>query len=105
MRYQLRYIRKSRAIVLPTAMVDNSAPTATATNPLGIVAWSAQMSSVLVFVLGVVARWCCHPGPVAQWKSVRFTRGRSLVRSQPGPPAQMWAALALPDVVVPIISR
>jgi hypothetical protein len=24
-------------------------------------------------------------GPVAQWKSVRFTRGRSLVRSQPGP--------------------
>jgi hypothetical protein len=25
------------------------------------------------------------PGPVAQWKSVRFTRGRSLVRSQPGP--------------------
>jgi hypothetical protein len=26
------------------------------------------------------------PGPVAQWKSVRFTRGRSLVRSQPGPP-------------------
>ena len=26
-------------------------------------------------------------GPVAQWESVRFTRGRSLVRSQPGPPA------------------
>jgi hypothetical protein len=25
-------------------------------------------------------------GPVAQWESVRFTRGRSLVRSQPGPP-------------------
>jgi len=24
-------------------------------------------------------------GPVAQWESVRFTRGRSLVRSQPGP--------------------
>ena len=29
---------------------------------------------------------CGHRGPVAQWKSVRFTRGRSLVRSQPGPP-------------------
>ena len=26
-------------------------------------------------------------GPVAQWESVRFTRGRSLVRSQPGPQA------------------
>ena len=36
-------------------------------------------------------------GPVAQWKSVRFTRGRSLVRSQPGPPSctgmsQAWSA-------------
>ena len=27
-------------------------------------------------------------GPVAQWKSVPFTPGRSLVRSQPGPPGQ-----------------
>ena len=26
-----------------------------------------------------------RPGPVAQWKSVPFTPGRSLVRSQPGP--------------------
>ena len=31
------------------------------------------------------------PGPVAQWKSVRFTRGRSLVRSQPGPQAKSAA--------------
>ena len=28
-------------------------------------------------------------GPVAQWESVRFTRGRSLVRSQPGPQASV----------------
>jgi hypothetical protein len=88
MRYQLRYIRKPRAIVSLAAMVDNSAPKAAATNPLGLGVWAAQTSTVLVFVLGVVARWCCHPGPVAQWKSVRFTRGRSLVRSQPGPPVQ-----------------
>src|SRR5258708_14624501 len=26
------------------------------------------------------------PGLVAQWESVRLTRGRSLVRNQPGPP-------------------
>lgn len=88
MRYQLRYIRKPRAIVSLAAMVDNSAPKATATNPLALTACSAQTPSVLVFLLGVVARRCCHPGPVAQWKSVRFTRGRSLVRSQPGPPSQ-----------------
>jgi hypothetical protein len=48
--------------------------------------------SVLVFCLVRVAharRTVCTvlhtEGPVAQWKSVRFTRGRSLVRSQPGP--------------------
>ncbi len=33
------------------------------------------------------------PGLVAQWESVRLTRGRSLVRTQPGPPQK---ALAMP---------
>lgn len=37
-----------------------------------------------VLVFDVVRR--LGAGPVAQWESVRFTRGRSLVRSQPGPP-------------------
>ena len=40
--------------------------------------------SVLVFHL--VRAAAKRPGPVAQWKSVPFTPGRSLVRSQPGPP-------------------
>ncbi len=39
--------------------------------------------SVLVFHL--VRAAAERPGPVAQWKSVPFTPGRSLVRSQPGP--------------------
>jgi hypothetical protein len=29
------------------------------------------------------------PGLVAQWESVRLTRGRSLVRNQPGPPPKL----------------
>ncbi len=42
---------------------------------------------MLVFLLGVVATsMVCPPhGLVAQRESVRLTRGRSLVRSQPGP--------------------
>lgn len=38
-----------------------------------------------------------RPGPVAQWKSVPFTPGRSLVRSQPGPPNVAWAPRASDD--------
>ena len=34
-----------------------------------------------------VIRRCAH-GLVAQWESVRLTRGRSLVRYQPGPPVK-----------------
>lgn len=37
----------------------------------------------LVLIFDVVRH--LGAGPVAQWESVRFTRGRSLVRSQPGP--------------------
>src|SRR5262249_37907854 len=45
------------------------------------------------------ARWA--RGPVAQWESVRFTRGRSLVRSQPGPPLITAAQTPFNNVFVP----
>ena len=41
---------------------------------------------MLIFDLGKSLSQGVPAGPVAQWESVRFTRGRSLVRSQPGPP-------------------
>ena len=52
------------------------------------------MPCVLTFGLGVAASVGLRLlGPVAQWESVRFTRGRSLVRSQPGPPKRPHTAL------------
>ena len=41
---------------------------------------------MIIFDLGKSPPLGVPAGPVAQWESVRFTRGRSLVRSQPGPP-------------------
>ena len=89
MRYQLRYIREPRARSSPVANTDNSPPTRTRTNP-GVLCRGDRIQRkrppVLIFDLGKWPPWGVPAGPVAQWESVRFTRGRSLVRSQPGPP-------------------
>jgi hypothetical protein len=95
MRYQLRYVRAQRTRSSPGAKHDDSPRDPAHTNPLvpcvsrltlaQVTACGAFCGLLFVLVFDVV-----HPlgaGPVAQWKSVRFTRGRSLVRSQPGPPA------------------
>ena len=82
MRYQLRYIRvlHQGEIVVPlrcmTIMHYRSA-TQIPGSRLRLPCENGT-PAVLVFPRPL--------GPVAQWKSVRFTRGRSLVRSQPGPP-------------------
>jgi hypothetical protein len=39
---------------------------------------------------------------VAQWESVRFTRGRSLVRSQPGPHISLLVKSSLSRWVCPV---
>jgi hypothetical protein len=114
-RYQLRHVRTPRASSSPIAKHDDSASTLGTTNPWIATENGAQRSgrdcrwlakprstipegrsrrgvrfdgefwphstSVLVFDL---VR--CALGLVAQWESVRLTRGRSLVRYQPGPP-------------------
>lgn len=93
MRYQLRYIRAPRTRSSPGAKHDDSPRERAHTN------FSVQAVSRLarrpgtrcgryrhgwrVLIFDVVRR--LGAGPVAQWESVRFTRGRSLVRSQPGP--------------------
>ena len=92
MRYQLRYIRALRARSSPHANRNDSPPQYGRTNlpaafpgrRLPGVFWP-KSPLVLVFVVVrlPVSGW--RSGPVAQWESVRFTRGRSLVRSQPGP--------------------
>jgi hypothetical protein len=86
MRYQLRYIRAPRTTSSPVAKDDDSPPQRSRTNSLDVRSKAALLSqtpTVLVWRLGSPI----GAGPVAQWESVRFTRGRSLVRSQPGPPA------------------
>ena len=90
MRYQLRYIRAQRARSSPGAKHDDSPPEWARTN--------FSVPSGAPAIRGPAARSADTParanlrrhsplgaGPVAQWESVRFTRGRSLVRSQPGP--------------------
>ena len=84
MRYQLRYIRAPQTTSSPVAKDDDSPPQRSRTNCLDQrrrPAHSERNAGMLVWrpdsPFGV--------GPVAQWESVRFTRGRSLVRSQPGP--------------------
>ena len=93
MRYQLRYIRAPRARSSPRANRNDSPPQYGRTNLPAAFASRRQLSvfwpkSPVVLLFDVVrlpaSDW--HAGPVAQWESVRFTRGRSLVRSQPGPP-------------------
>jgi hypothetical protein len=93
MRYQLRYVRAQRTRSSPGAKHDDSPRDPAHTNPLvpcvsrltlaHVTACGAFCGPLFVLVFDVVRP--LGAGPVAQWKSVRFTRGRSLVRSQPGP--------------------
>ena len=93
MRYQLRYIRAQRTRSSPGAKDDDSPRKRTHTNLFvrAVSRVSRDAQSRMWPVLQTPARATLRPrshlgtGPVAQWESVRFTRGRSLVRSQPGP--------------------
>src|ERR1700756_4897686 len=90
MRYQLRYIRAQRTRSSPGAKHDDSPPERARTNflaPSGAPpsAAHAARSAVRLARANLRRRSPLGAGPVAQWESVRFTRGRSLVRSQPGP--------------------
>lgn len=93
MRYQLRYIRAPRTRSSPGAKHDDSRRERAHTNFL-VRAVSRLARRPADAVAGIVGGWRMlvfdvvrhlGAGPVAQWESVRFTRGRSLVRSQPGP--------------------
>ena len=94
MRYQLRYIRAPRTRSSPGAKDDDSPQKRAHTNLLVWTvsrlardpgdAWGGIFDARFVLPFDVV-RSPLGAGPVAQWESVRFTRGRSLVRSQPGP--------------------
>ena len=97
MRYQLRYIRAPRARSSPGAKHDDSPRERAHTNflvravsRLSRRTWHPDAAGIVgvwhVLIFDVVRH--LGAGPVAQWESVRFTRGRSLVRSQPGPPGQ-----------------
>ena len=105
MRYQLRYIRAQRARSSPGAKHDDSRrePTRTtfsvpsAASPS--VAYAARSAEVSARA-NLRPRSPLGAGPVAQWESVRFTRGRSLVRSQPGP--QILVQLAVSPKVASI---
>ena len=85
MRYQLRYIRKAPGELHPLRC--KTIVHGARSGQIGSVnrGFQAEYRAVLVFDLGTMSCWR-RRGPVAQWESVRFTRGRSLVRSQPGPP-------------------
>lgn len=93
MRYQLRYIRAPRTRSSPGAKHDDSPRERAHTNFL--VRAVSRLARRRALRRGRYCRgWCVlvfdvvrhlGAGPVAQWESVRFTRGRSLVRSQPGP--------------------
>src|SRR5437588_6244336 len=90
MRYQLRYIRAQRARSSPGAKHDDSPPERDRTN-FPRRHWRAAFWTPAVLSAGSVMRANLRPrsplgtGLVAQWKSARLTRGRSLVRTQPGP--------------------
>jgi hypothetical protein len=85
MRYQLRYIRAQRTRSSPGAKRNSSPPYCGRTNLVGPAHSGPNTGHASL------APRCPRGGPVAQWKSVRFTRGRSLVRSQPGPPGVLPA--------------
>src|SRR5436305_11178799 len=96
MRYQLRYIRAQRTRSSPGAKHDDSPPERDRTNsstPPRAARWTRAALSV-----GRQVRANLRPrsplgtGLVAQWKSARLTRGRSLVRTQPGPPHTITGA-------------
>ena len=92
MRYQLRYIRAQRTRSSPGAKHDDSPPERARTNLLvpsgeSLSAADAACSAETAARANLRPRPPLGAGPVAQWESVRFTRGRSLVRSQPGPPS------------------
>jgi hypothetical protein len=93
MRYQLRYIRAQRTRSSPGAKHDDSPPERARTNFLARSgaprsAGQAALSAEKAAHANLRARSPRGIGLVAQWKSARLTRGRSLVRTQPGPPGQ-----------------
>jgi hypothetical protein len=99
MRYQLRYIRASRTrcrhvrtetIVHPSmaAQISLRFLSSFRSSRSHSVFWPKPPPVLLFDVVRPPAPGWAR-GPVAQWESVRFTRGRSLVRSQPGPQASM----------------
>jgi hypothetical protein len=97
MRYQLRYVRAQRTRSSPGAKHDDSPPERARTNflaPSGAPPSAAQAarSAETAAHANLRARSPRGTGLVAQWKSARLTRGRSLVRTQPGPPYVAAAA-------------
>jgi hypothetical protein len=90
MRYQLRYIRAQRTRSSPGAKHDDSpieraCTTSSVTSGAPLLAAHAARSAETLSRANLRRHSPLGAGPVAQWESVRFTRGRSLVRSQPGP--------------------
>jgi hypothetical protein len=90
MRYQLRYIRAQRARSSPGAKHDDSpieraCTTSSARSGAPLYEAPAARSAETPARANLRRHSPLRAGPVAQWESVRFTRGRSLVRSQPGP--------------------
>jgi hypothetical protein len=90
MRYQLRYIRAQRTRSSPGAKHDDSPPERDRTNfspamraPSFDVGQHVLPEGLRMLIFDVIRR---GTGLVAQRKSARLTRGRSLVRTQPGPP-------------------
>src|SRR5262245_24100658 len=88
MRYQLRYIRAPQTTSSPVAKHDDSRLQRSRTNLLMFVR-APRILGETAARASLRRRSPVGIGPVAQWESVRFTRGRSLVRSQPGPPSDL----------------
>ena len=86
-----------RAWPQPEALT--TAPTRRGYRPAGVTTASgearmlAEATCVLIFCLVRLE----ESGLVAQWESVRLTRGRSLVRNQPGPPGLTCLLLRVVD--------
>jgi hypothetical protein len=99
MRYQLRYIRAQRTRSSPGAKHDDSpieraCTTSSVTSGVPLSDAHAARSAETPARANLRRRSPLGAGPVAQWESVRFTRGRSLVRSQPGPQVQGFSCAA-----------
>ena len=109
MRYQLRHIRAQRTRSSPGAKHDDSPPERDRTNLSVPVAarylTPTSRSAEMAARANLRRRSPVGAGPVAQWESVRFTRGRSLVRSQPGPLTLSQAGYGfLPCNTTPVLS-